>query len=139
VETVLGDRRQADNSREWDYLYDPEHKIAYVRLVEFDEPTADTLRKAVGQLQAEGVRGLVLDLRGNPGGLLTSAVAVSDLFLTEGRIVSTQGRKTPERVYEAKADGKLFEPAAAHPLAVLLVQYRASASLIVSAALQDHG
>ena len=139
IETVLGDRRKPDNPAEWDYIIDKDKKIAYVRLLEFEKPTADTLEKVLTQLQAEGIRGLVLDLRGNPGGLLTSAVAVADMFLTSGRIVSTQGRKTPERVYEAKEAGTLFEPAAAHPVAVLIDRYSASASEIVSAALQDHG
>jgi carboxyl-terminal processing protease len=139
IETVLGDRRKADNPAEWDYVIDKDKKIAYIRLLEFEKPTAETLQKVLTQLQGEGVRGLVLDLRGNPGGLLTSAVAVSDLFLTSGRIVSTQGRKTPERVYEAKADGTLFEPAAEHPMAVLVDKFSASASEIVAAALQDHG
>jgi carboxyl-terminal processing protease len=139
IETVLGDRRRADNPLEWEYVIDADRKIAYVRLIEFDEPTADALKAVLAKLETEGVRGLVLDLRGNPGGLLTSAVAASDLFLTDGRIVSTQGRKTPERVYEAKAEGTVFEPAASHPLAVLIDRYSASASEIVSAALQDHG
>jgi carboxyl-terminal processing protease len=139
IETVLGDRRKPDNPAEWDYVIDKDKKIAYIRLLEFEKPTADTLEKVLTQLQSEGIRGLVLDLRGNPGGLLTSAVAVSDLFLTNGRIVSTQGRKTPERVYEAKEAGTLFEPAATHPVAVLVDKYSASASEIVSAALQDHG
>jgi carboxyl-terminal processing protease len=139
IETVLGDRRKADNPAEWDYIIDKDKKIAYIRLLEFERPTADTLQKVLTQLESEGVRGLVLDLRGNPGGLLTSAVAVSDLFLTNGRIVSTLGRKMPERVYEAKKAGTLFEPAAAHPIAVLLDKYSASASEIVAAALQDHG
>jgi carboxyl-terminal processing protease len=139
IETVLGDRRKPDNPAEWDYVIDKDKKIAYIRLLEFEKPTADTLEKVLTQLQSEGIRGLVLDLRGNPGGLLTSAVAVSDLFLTHGRIVSTQGRKTPEKVYEAKEAGTLFEPAASHPIAVLIDRYSASASEIVAAALQDHG
>jgi carboxyl-terminal processing protease len=91
------------------------------------------------QLQAQGVRGLILDLRGNPGGLLTSAVAIADLFLTDGRIVSTHGRRSPEKAYAAKAAGTLFEPAVRQPVAVLIDRYSASASEIVAAALQDHG
>src|SRR4029079_13477369 len=111
----------------------------YVRVIEFDEPTAGALKTVVTQLQSEGVRGLVLDLRGNPGGLLTSAVAVSDLLLTEGTIVSTRGRRLAEKSYTAKAEGTLFEPAATHPVAVLIDRYSASASEIVASALQDHG
>jgi carboxyl-terminal processing protease len=61
------------------------------------------------------------------------------MFLSGGRIVSTQGRKTPERAYDARSDGAPFEPAATHPLAILIDKYSASASEIVSAALQDHG
>jgi carboxyl-terminal processing protease len=139
IETVLGDHRKPDNPAEWDYVIDKDKKIAYIRLLEFEKPTAETLEKVLTQLQSEGIRGVVLDLRGNPGGLLTSAVAVADLFLTNGRIVSTQGRKGPERVYEAKEAGTLFEPAATHPIAVLIDRYSASASEIVAAALQDHG
>ncbi len=139
IETVLGDHRKADNPAEWDYVIDKDKKIGYVRLLEFEKPTAETLEKVLTQLQSEGIRAVVLDLRGNPGGLLTSAVAVSDLLLTNGRIVSTKGRKTPERVYEAKEAGTLFEPAADHPVAVLIDKYSASASEIVAAALQDHG
>jgi carboxyl-terminal processing protease len=139
VETVLGDRRKPERLTDWEYVIDPARKIAYVRVIEFDEPTAGALKTVLTQLQTEGVRGLVLDLRGNPGGLLSSAVAVSDLFLTEGTIVSTRGRRLAERVYTAKADGTLFEPAATHPIAVLIDRYSASASEIVASALQDHG
>jgi len=81
---------------------------------------------------ASNVRRLVLDLRGNPGGLLTSAVAVSDLLLNEGTIVSTRGRRLAEKAYTAKADGTLFEPAATHPVAVLIDRFSASASEIVA-------
>jgi carboxyl-terminal processing protease len=136
--TVLGDLRKPDNLAEWDFVIDKDQKIAYVRVTEFDRPTADELYKVLQQLQAEGVRGLVLDMRGNPGGLLTSAVAVSDFFLTDGRIVSTRGRRT-ERAYTAQADGTLFEPAAKYPIAVLIDRGSASAAEIVAAALQDHG
>jgi carboxyl-terminal processing protease len=138
IETVLGDHRKPDNPAEWDYVIDKDKKIAYIRLLEFEKPTADTLQQLLSRLEQDGVRGLVLDLRGNPGGLLTSAVAISDLFLTSGRIVSTEGRILPEHVYDAKAEGTLFEPAAQHPIAVLIDRYSASASEIVAAALQDH-
>jgi len=139
IETVLGDHRKADSPAEWDYVIDKDKKIAYIRLLEFDKPTADALQQVLAKLESEGVRGLVIDLRNNPGGLLTSAVAVADLFLASGRIVSTKGRTVPERDYDAKPAGTLFEPAAEHPLAILIDKYSASASEIVAAALQDHG
>jgi carboxyl-terminal processing protease len=139
VETVLGMRRKADHPKDWDFIIDPEQKIAYVRIVEFDEPTAPTLKKLLEWLDAEGMRGLVLDVRGNPGGLLTSAVEVADLFLKDGQIVSTKGRRQNERVYSAKEAGTLFEPAEQRPIAVLIDRGSASASEIVAAALQDHG
>ena len=80
------------------------------------------------------MRGLILDLRFNPGGLLTSAVEVSDLFISEGRIVSTKGRNTEERVWDAVKPGT-FE---GFPMVVLVNRYSASASEIVAACLQDH-
>lgn len=138
VETVLGDHRKPDNPKEWEYIIDPDRKIAYIRLIEFDEPTAPTVKTILERLDIDGVRGLVLDLRGNPGGLLTSAVDIADFFLMGGKIVSTRGRRQQERVYNAKASGTLFEPADQKFIAVLIDRNSASASEIVAAALQDH-
>jgi carboxyl-terminal processing protease len=107
-------------------------------MMTFSETAADELRKAVSQLQADGVRGVVLDLRNNPGGLLKEAVEVSDLFLPEGRIVSTRGRNGQEETYDAQEKGTLLMPAKDYPMAVLINKYSASASEIVAAALQDH-
>ena len=86
------------------------------------------------QLQAEKLRGLILDLRFNPGGLLTAAVDTSDLFISEGRIVSTEGRNSPARVWDAHKEGT-FE---GFPMVVLVNRFSASASEIVAACLQDH-
>jgi carboxyl-terminal processing protease len=138
VQSVLGDCHRSDDEKEWEYVIDPTNKIAYIRLAAFSETATAELKKVVEQLQKDGVRGLVLDLRNNPGGLLSAAVEISDLFLTEGRIVSTKGRNAEERVYDAKAAGTLMEPAAEFPMAVLVNRYSASASEIVAAALQDH-
>ncbi len=139
VHTVIGDLRKADNPNEWDFFLDKANKIAYIRLVStFSEKTAGDLRKVLEQLQQEGLHGLIVDLRNNPGGLLSSAVEVCDLFLTEGRIVSTKGRNEAEKVYTAKADGTLLLPAEQYPMVVLINKYSASASEIVAAALQDH-
>jgi carboxyl-terminal processing protease len=132
VDTVLGDSRNKDDS--WNYMLDPDKKIGYIRLTAFSRDTDTDLKKALEQLKQQKVRGLVLDLRFNPGGLLGSAVAVSDLFVKDGRIVSTKGRNTEERVWDA-VKGWKFENV---PMVVLANRYSASASEIVAACLQDH-
>ena len=138
VPSVLGDRRKADDPKSWDFFLDREEKIGYIRLTSFSKTAAKEMRDAVEELQRRGARGLILDLRNNPGGLLKEAVGISDLFLSEGRIVSTKGRNHKEEIYDAKADGTLLVPAEKYPMAVLVNKYSASASEILSAALQDH-
>lgn len=138
VQSVLGDQRKPDNPKEWEYFLDKESKIGYIRLANFSETAAAEMKAAVEGLQRDGVRGLIIDLRNNPGGLLQAAVKISDLFLTEGRIVSTKGRNHKEEVYDAKSDGTLLEPASKFPMVVLVNKFSASASEIVAAALQDH-
>ena len=138
VQNVLGDVRKPGD-KGWDFLLDKENKIGYVRLTNFSRTCADELKEAVGELERDGVRGLVLDLRNNPGGLLRSAVEVADLFLNEGVIVSTKGRNHREEVFRAKAPGTLLSaPGKEVPMVVLINKYSASASEIVAAALQDH-
>src|SRR5262249_5218085 len=102
------------------------------------ENTASDMRKTLEHLKKEGVHGLVLDLRNNPGGLLSAAVEVSNLFIREGRIVSTRGRNQKERVYDARPGDAVLVPEKDFPVVVLVNKYSASASEIVSAALQDH-
>jgi carboxyl-terminal processing protease len=132
VETILGDRRKSDDS--WDFMLDHDRHIGYIRLSAFSRDTAEDLKKALVELQNEGLKGLILDLRFNPGGLLTSAIEVSDLFVANGRIVSTEGRNIPERTWDAQKEGT-FE---GFPMVVLVNHFSASASEIVSACLQDH-
>jgi carboxyl-terminal processing protease len=131
--SVLGDRRGAND--EWEYMIDKDKKIGYVRINSFVQNTADELRKALEQLRDQGVKGLVLDLRDDPGGLLSSAVEISDLFLEKGKVVSTEGRNTIPKSYMAQKDS----PYEDLPMVVLINQNSASASEIVSAALQDNG
>jgi carboxyl-terminal processing protease len=138
IETVLGYKRLEDNPKEWEWFADKDNGIAYIRLVQFNEHTAADLRKAVERVQREGAKSLILDLRDNPGGLLTAAIEVSDMFLTGGRIVSTRDRFGRGRAWDAKETDTIFEPAKAHPIAVLVNKNSASASEIVSAALQDN-
>jgi carboxyl-terminal processing protease len=118
--------------------YRREGDIGYIRLPGFNEQTADGLEHAVRDLKKQigpGIKGYVLDLRNNPGGLLDQAIQVSDDFLTSGEIVSTRGRHPEDtQRYDAKSgditDGK--------PVVVLINGGTASASEIVSGALQDH-
>ena len=132
VATVLADRRKDDDS--WDFMLEPKEQIGYVRVTAFSRDTIRELRTVLKQLRSDGMRGLILDLRFNPGGLLNSAIEVSDLFISKGRIVSTQGRNSPERAWDAKKEGT-FE---GFPMVVLVNRYSASASEIVAACLQDH-
>jgi carboxyl-terminal processing protease len=132
IETVLGDKRKADDG--WDFMLDHDKHIGFIRISAFSRDTAQDLKKALLDLQTQGLKGLIVDLRFNPGGLLNTAIEVSDLFVASGRIVSTQGRNTPERIWEAQKDGT-FE---GFPMAVLVNHYSASASEILAACLQDH-
>ena len=79
-------------------MIDKDKKIGYVRITSFIQNTADELQKALDQLKEEGVKGLILDLRDNPGGLLGAAVEISDLFLEKGKVVSTEGAEHDSQV-----------------------------------------
>jgi len=115
-----------------------ESGFGYVRLSSFQSKTTTGLQEALEKLKIENkanLKGLILDLRDNPGGVLTGAVGVSDVFLTKGNIVYTEGRVADALMrYDASA-GDLLEGA---PLVVLVNQGSASASEIVAGALQDH-
>ena len=110
--------------------------IGYVRLSEFIEPTLRDLEKALKALKKEGMESLVLDLRNNPGGLLTSAVDVVKTFLGEQKlIVFTEGRSQPRQDFRAGVTA----PFAELPMVVLVNRGSASGSEIVAGAMQDHG
>ena len=121
-------------------LLDPDlsgqFKIGYVRLVQFNDPTAEELSKALDGLQKQGMQGLILDLRNNPGGLLNSAVDVCAQFLPPGtQVVSTQGRAaSQQRDYATSSSTK---ERSRFPLAVLVNEGSASGAEIVSGALKD--
>ena len=117
--------------------HDVYDNVGYLRITSFTEQTEDGLIKSINKIQNENkkIKGFVLDLRSNPGGLLTQAVKVTDIFLKRGEIVSTRGRDTKDiRRYRAKnkdlTNGK--------PIVVLINGGSASASEIVAGALQDH-
>ena len=116
-------------------LYDT---IGYIRITTFSEQTSPGLQKAMDDLQAEtaeGLTGLVLDLRNNPGGLLSEAIRVSDSFLEKGEIVSTRGRGKNDIQHAYARPGDISDGL---PLVVLINSGSASASEIVAGALKDH-
>jgi carboxyl-terminal processing protease len=109
----------------------------YIRLAQFQERSDRDMQRALEKMTAEkgGIKGLVLDLRNNPGGLLTQAVRVSDMFLDSGMIVYTEGRiEVQKQKYFAQKDGTWLD----FPVVVLVNGGSASASEIVAGALQDH-
>lgn len=109
-------------------------KIGYVRITQFNEPTAGDLARALDKLEKEGLQALVLDLRYNPGGLLSSAVDVSGLFLPPGKVVvSTEGR-SPGREYKTTSRSGRERK---YPVAILVNYASASGSEVVAGALKD--
>jgi carboxyl-terminal processing protease len=109
--------------------------VGYVRISAFNEATDSELRAALRDLNAPSLRGLIVDLRTNPGGLLTEGVAVADMFLQKNQlIVSHRGRNSAERRYYATGASLGVEV----PLVLLIGPYSASASEIVAGAIQDH-
>jgi carboxyl-terminal processing protease len=110
--------------------------IGYVRISQFSEPTAEMLRKQIDSLKSQGVDSLIIDLRNNPGGLLSSAIEISDMFIDRGTIVSTKGRnKSQNQVFTSH--GKSLIPDL--PLIVLVNEGSASASEIFAGAIKDNG
>jgi carboxyl-terminal processing protease len=121
-------------------LLDPEltgpYKIGYVRLMQFNEPTADELAKALDELLKQGMQALVLDLRNNPGGLLNSAVDVCAQFLPPNtKVVSTQGRVASQQHDYSTSGAKKERPS--FPMVVLINEGSASGAEIVAGALKD--
>ena len=109
--------------------------LAYVRLAAFDARAHGAVQQELKPLLKKGARGIVLDLRGNPGGLLTEAVLTSSLFIEKGPIVSTSGRTQPKHVFNA--EGETIAPNL--PMVVLVDKGSASSSEIVTGALRDRG
>lgn len=111
---------------------------AYIRISQFQERTGKDLSKAISKMKKENngkLKGLVLDLRNNPGGLLDAAVSVSDAFLNKGVVVSIKGRDDESKISQSATPGDIMNGA---PIVVLVNEGSASASEIVAGALQDH-
>ena len=127
--------RQLDNGG-WQWMVDDVNRIGYLRMTNFQNTTATEMRLAIDEMQRQGARGIILDLRYNPGGLLQSAFNCADQFLGDVEVVSTQSdrvgsKKLPLNASAQPTDIKL-------PLVVLINEYSASASEILSGALKDH-
>ena len=116
-----------------------EGDIGYVRITQFNEQATSGLKKAISEFEAQSgdkLKGFVVDLRNNPGGLLDQAVSISNAFLSRGEIVSTRGRNAEDTVrFSARAGGDISK---GKPIIVLVNGGSASASEIVAGALQDH-
>ncbi|MCH8148048.1 MAG: hypothetical protein IH987_08670 [Planctomycetes bacterium] len=134
IQSVKGLAR--DENEKWNHWINEEERIAYIRLTSFQRNTKEDLENTLEHLSADGLRGLVLDLRSNPGGLLDSAWRVSSLFLKRGEnVVSTRGRHASENQrFDATSDG----PYADLPMVVLTDENSASASEILAGAIKDN-
>jgi carboxyl-terminal processing protease len=138
--SVQGWKKTGYNERfepQWDWYVDPEDGIGYIRLTGFNEDTFTDFLKSMREMSTQrDINGLILDLRGNPGGLLESAVKFVNAFLRTGRIVSVEDRNGQE-LYERTAQ-RQRAPLADVPTVVLINEGSASASEIVSGALEAH-
>ena len=132
LESVVGFKRNDDDS--WNFAIDPQEKIYYIRLNQFARRTYQDLEKVVRELNKKGVKGLILDLRFNPGGLLGSAVNISDMFIDDGLIVTVRPRVGQEEPYIGHHEGSYLN----FPMVCLVNGHSASGSEIVAACLQDH-
>jgi carboxyl-terminal processing protease len=118
-----------------EYAFFLQPGIAYLRIEQFNENTSSEMDAELRRMGEEGIDGLVLDLRGNPGGLLNEGVAVAGRFLERGQtVVKHRGRSSPERTYDATRGNRGDD----YPVVVLVDRASASAAEIVAGALQDH-
>lgn len=131
--TVMGYRRDAKNN--WDYWVSPNPKIAYVRVTQFTGDTFKELKKAMDKVLADGMQGLILDLRFNPGGRLDQAKQVVNLFINDGVIVVTKGMHRAEEIARAKPEEALPRQ---FKMIVLVNEHSASAAEIVAGSLKDN-
>ncbi|HEY2251372.1 MAG TPA: S41 family peptidase, partial [Planctomycetaceae bacterium] len=122
-------------TRKWNFWLDQEQKLGYVQIGEFGKTTVEDCRSGVKSLVEQGLKGLVLDLRHCPGGLLMATVEIAELFLREGLIVSFKGGQSPETIYRATGKNCLGD----FPLLVLVDDHTASAAEILAGALKENG
>jgi len=116
-------------------MLDASSKVGYIKLDKFAEASSQEMDEALWSLYRQGMQSLVIDLRGNPGGLLTTAIQLSDKFLPNGTIVSTRGRTTEDNTQETAHREQTWKT----PLVVIVDENSASASEIFAAAIQENG
>lgn len=137
IYSIKGWKRDGAHENDWDWFIDDENGIGYIRMTQFSEETTIEFDRAIQQMKAQGLNGLIFDLRFNPGGLLSEAVSISNRFIDSGLIVAQQDGsgviRDSQRAIRGKATLKDI------PVVVLINEGTASASEIVSGALQDHG
>lgn len=134
--SVKGWERTGAKEDQWDWFIDRDNKIGYIRLLQFTESTTSDLHAAIDKMHEQGgVNGLILDLRFNPGGLLTEAVSVANTFVEKGTIVSTEGRTVQGESKSAVPSGNRIKNI---PVVVLINEGSASASEIVSGAMRHY-
>ncbi|MCC6427168.1 MAG: S41 family peptidase [Phycisphaerales bacterium] len=134
--SVKGVHRDEADATRWQYLIDPARKVAYIRLTQFTPKCSDEIDEALKSVGADKgqLKGLVLDLRGDPGGVLSEAERIADFFLKSGVIVSTKGRAVPEKITRAEEPGTYPD----FPIAVLINGSSASASEVLAGALVEN-
>ncbi|TVQ61326.1 MAG: S41 family peptidase [Phycisphaerales bacterium] len=136
IHTIKGWRRSGARETDWDWFVDPEHKIGYIRLTQFSEETTRDFDRAIREMRAQGLNGLVLDLRFNPGGLLREAVSIANRFVREGVIVSQHNAQGVQVDADRARPG--MDMLRDIPVAVLINDGSASASEIVAGCIQDY-
>jgi carboxyl-terminal processing protease len=123
-----------DDENRWDWFIRDDPKIAYLRLTQFTPDSYDAVKTSVESMLSQGMNGLIMDLRFNPGGRLDQAIKIIDLFLDSGTILSTKGRYRAEQVVKATTDVSLPR----FPIIVLINEHSASASEVVAGSLKDN-
>ncbi|HTD85498.1 MAG TPA: S41 family peptidase [Candidatus Binatia bacterium] len=130
--SVKGVRYRADDTVE--FMLDEGRRIGYVRLSQVGKQSLGEMEVALKDLQMHGMKGLIFDLRSNPGGVLDEAITIADLFVENGTIVTVKSRSA-EKVYSAKPEGTY----SGFPMVLLVNQQTASAAEVIAGCLQDHG
>jgi C-terminal peptidase prc len=133
-ESVFGVRRRVDHS--WDFMLDRRHRIGYIRLGFIDETSSEEMIDAIEGLKADGLRGLIFDLRGNPGGFVEPAKAIAGLFIKSGLLAIFRDRREGENRVHIDNGSHLLEGI---PTVVLIDGETRGGGEMIAAVLQDHG